>query len=60
MTEESRFLSFMGMRVHFSVARPEGEIKNRMLFLGSPLDHDLSMAKAAAGTGAAGLPDRLG
>ena len=36
MTEESRFLSFMGMRVHFSVARPEGEIKNRMLFLGSP------------------------
>ena len=29
VAEESRFLSFMGMRVHFSVARPEGEIRNR-------------------------------
>ncbi len=36
MMEESRYLSFMGMRVHFSVACPEGEIKNRILFLCSP------------------------
>lgn len=36
MTEESQSLAFMGMRVHFTVARPEGEIRNRMLFLSSP------------------------
>lgn len=37
MAEESRFLTFMGMRVHFSVSRPEGEPKSRMLLLCSPL-----------------------
>ena len=37
VAEESRFLTFMGMRVHFSVSRPEGEPKSRMLLLCSPL-----------------------
>ena len=37
MNEESRFLSFSGLRLHFKVARPESPVKNRMLFLSSPL-----------------------
>ena len=37
MAEESQYLTFMGIRVHFSVARPEGETKNRVLLLCSPL-----------------------
>ena len=37
MAEESQFLSFMGMRVHFSVSRPDGPLKNRILLLCSPL-----------------------
>lgn len=37
MAEESQFLSFMGMRVHFAVSRPEGTVKNRVLLLCSPL-----------------------
>lgn len=37
MNDESLFLSFSGLRVHFSLSVPEGPIKNRMLMLGSPL-----------------------
>ena len=60
MTEESRFLSFMGMRVHFSVARPEGEIKNRMLFLGSPWITTFQWRKLLPELEQLGCPDRLG
>ena len=37
MAEESQYLTFMGMRVHFSISRPEGTVKNRVLLLCSPL-----------------------
>lgn len=37
LTEESQFLTFMGIRVHFSVSQPEGTLKNRVLLLSSPL-----------------------
>ena len=37
MAEESQYLTFMGIRVHFSVVRPECETKNRVLLLCSPL-----------------------
>ena len=37
MNEVSRYLAFSGLRVHFKVVEPEGPVKNRMLFLGSPL-----------------------
>lgn len=35
--QESRVLSFMGMRVHFVLMRPDVPVKNRMLLLSSPL-----------------------
>ena len=35
--EESRYLSFSGLRVHFKVIRPDTPVKNRMLMLSSPL-----------------------
>ncbi len=37
LTEESRYLSFSGARVHFSVVRPETPIRNHVLLLSSPL-----------------------
>lgn len=37
MTEESQYLSFAGVRIHFSVVRPETPVHSRMLLLGSPL-----------------------
>ena len=37
LNQESRTLSFMGMRVHFLLMRPEVPVKNRMLLLSSPL-----------------------
>ena len=37
MNQDSGYLSFSGRRVHFGVVRPEGEIKNRILMLSSPL-----------------------
>lgn len=37
MTEESQYLTFMGIRVHFTVAQPETTLKNRVLLLASPL-----------------------
>lgn len=37
MTEESQYLTFMGIRVHFTVAQPETALKNRVLLLCSPL-----------------------
>lgn len=37
MTEESHYLTFMGIRVHFTVAQPETALKNRVLLLSSPL-----------------------
>ena len=37
MYEESRFLSFSGLRLHFKVVRPDVPIRNRMLLLSSPL-----------------------
>ena len=37
VTEESQFLTFMGMRVHFTVSRPETALKNRVLLVSSPM-----------------------
>ena len=37
LNEESRDLTFSGLRVHYRLALPEGGAKNRMLFLSSPL-----------------------
>lgn len=37
MSEVSQFLTFMGIRVHFTVAQPETALKNRVLLLSSPL-----------------------
>lgn len=37
MTEESRYLSFMGMRVHFRLMQPDGPAQCRVLMLSSPL-----------------------
>ncbi len=37
LTEESRYLSFSGIRVHFCVARPDVPVRNRLLLLSSPL-----------------------
>ena len=37
LTEESRYLSFSGMRIHFCVARPDTPIHSHMLLLASPL-----------------------
>ncbi|MBQ6374208.1 MAG: hypothetical protein IJJ45_06930 [Clostridia bacterium] len=37
MNEESRYLSFSGLRLHFNVVRPENPVKNRILMLSSPL-----------------------
>ena len=37
MNQVSRYLSFSGRRVHFSVVAPDGPVKNRMLMLSSPL-----------------------
>lgn len=37
LKEESRYLSFSGLRIHFSVVRPDTPIHSRMLLLSSPL-----------------------
>ena len=37
LAEESQFLSFHGIRVHFRIAAPEGEVRDRVLLLSSPL-----------------------
>lgn len=37
LTEESRYLSFSGVRVHFSVVTPDVPVRSRMLLLASPL-----------------------
>ena len=37
MTEESRFIAFSGLRVHFKLVWPDVPVKNRMLLLSSPL-----------------------
>ena len=37
LTEESRYLSFSGVRVHFCVVRPDTPMHSRMLLLSSPL-----------------------
>ena len=37
MYQESRVLSFMGMRMHFVLMRPDTPVKNRMLLLSSAL-----------------------
>lgn len=37
MREESRYLSFSGVRVHFRVVEPQVPVKSHMLLLGSPL-----------------------
>ena len=37
MSLESRCLSFKGLRVDFSIARPQAHLRHRMLFLSSPL-----------------------
>ena len=45
MTEESRYLSFSGLRVHFRVVMPDVPVKNRMLMLSSPLTSTFSWRK---------------
>ena len=37
MAEESQFLSFHGIRVHFRIAAPEDTPRDRIMFLSSPL-----------------------
>jgi len=37
LTEESRYLSFSGVRIHFCVVKPDTPIHSRMLLLSSPL-----------------------
>lgn len=37
LSEESRYLSFSGIRVHFCVSRPDVPVHSRMLLLASPL-----------------------
>ena len=37
MEQTAGYLTFSGRRVHFQVVRPEGDIKNRVLLLSSPL-----------------------
>ena len=37
MTEESLYLSFSGIRVHFRVVRPDVPVKSRLMLLTSPL-----------------------
>ena len=37
LTEESLYLSFSGMRVHFRVVRPDVPIRSRILLLASPM-----------------------
>ena len=37
MIGESRYLYFSGMRMHFRIIAPEGPVKNRLMFLCSPL-----------------------
>ena len=37
LTEESRYLTFSGVHVHFCVVRPDTPIRDRMLLLSSPL-----------------------
>ena len=37
LNEESRYLSFSGLRVHFNLMKPDRPVKNRMLMLSSPL-----------------------
>jgi pimeloyl-ACP methyl ester carboxylesterase len=37
LTEESLYLSFSGIRVHFRVVRPDTPIRNRILLLASPM-----------------------
>ncbi|MBQ8110897.1 MAG: hypothetical protein IJ124_12130 [Clostridia bacterium] len=37
MIEESRYLTFSGVRVHFCVVRPDTPVHDRMLLLSSPL-----------------------
>ncbi len=37
LTEESRYLSFQGVRIHFCVVKPDTPIRSRMLLLASPL-----------------------
>lgn len=37
LTEESQYLSFAGLRVHFKLVRPDVPVRNRMLLLSSPL-----------------------
>jgi len=37
LREESRYLTFSGIHVHFCVVRPDGAVRDRMLLLCSPL-----------------------
>ena len=37
LNEESRYLSFSGLRIHFKIIRPDVPVKNRILLLSSPL-----------------------
>ena len=37
LREESRYLSFSGLRVHYCVVQPDAPVRNRVLLLSSPL-----------------------
>ena len=45
LTEESRYLSFSGLRVHFRVVRPDVPVRSRMLLLSSPLTSTFNWRK---------------
>ena len=45
LREESRYLSFSGVRIHFCVVRPDTPIHSRMLLLSSPLTNTFHWRK---------------
>lgn len=45
LKEESRYLSFSGVRIHFCVVRPDTPIRSRMLLLSSPLTNTFHWRK---------------
>ena len=45
MIDESRYLAFSGLRVHFDLVRPEAPIRSRIMFLSSPLTNTFNWRK---------------
>ena len=45
MPTESQFLAFQGLRVHFRVVEPEGQLRHRLFILSSPLTSTFNWRK---------------